>query len=171
MAINSTFIPLKVGEKSSATDLAAYVGALYEIGGKIYRLVKFASAITDPENKPVVTAFSAGVPTYTVDTTTTAGNTAIAGVIPSTLTDNIVADDYALILVKGPGSVLSATTAMVDGDQLYTATTAGYAAELSVASTADVVSALKAVFGKCTATAGVTAAGLAVTALIDVPFN
>lgn len=163
----SLLAPLKVGEKSSATDLAGSLGALYEIDGKLYRLVKFTSAITDPENKVVITAFSAGAPTWNVDTTTTATSAAVAGVVPSSLTDDIAASDYALVLVKGAGTVASGTTAIVDGDLLTTSTAAGSAAEIATSIT--VYDALKSVFGKCTATVGATAAGLGVTAIIDVP--
>ena len=162
----SNLLPLPIGKTSSSSQLAADVGKVYLAGGKLYRLVKFTSAITDPESKVVVTAFSAGVPTWSVDTTTTGASAAVAGVIPASLTTDIAASAYGLILIKGAGSVLSSTTAVTDGDVLQTATVAGRADE--IATTVTPLDLVKVRFGKATNTAAVTSAGLAITCLVDV---
>jgi len=162
----SNLLPLPIGKTSSSASLAADVGKVYLAAGKLYRLVKFASAITDPESKVVVTAYSAGVPTWTVDTTTSAASEAVAGVIPASLTTDIAANAYGLILIKGAGSVLSQTTAIVDGDLLQSATVAGRVDE--IVTTVSHLTLLKSCFGKATNTAGATAAGLAITCLVDV---
>jgi len=103
-------------------------------GPATFRLVKFASAITTPSTHVVVTTLSGGIPTWTVDDTTTANNYLIAGVIP-TMTTSIAANDYGWIQIDGIAKVTSVDTNVVAGDPFGTATIAGRVQGVATATT------------------------------------
>lgn len=121
---------IKIGSSSSSTSFAAFVGTTCrhptlgaDGGPATFRLVKFASAITSPSNLAVVTALSSttGVPTWTCDTTNTANNYLVAGVIP-TMSAAIAANDYGWIQIDGIAKVISVDVVLVAGQPFGTAT-------------------------------------------------
>lgn len=165
----------------ASTDVGAAnsLGETWWEGDAQYRLVQnnTSSALASAASKPLVTAFSAGVPTWKVTTTTTADSDAVAGVVPSdiatisTTSGQLDAGDIFAVQIRGPGSVLAENTTAIDGDILSTSTTAGQADELvdgtAAATLTTALSYQKAGFAVATNTAGVTAAGLAITCVIN----
>ncbi len=131
-------LPFAVGKSDASTALAASLGNLYEVDGKIYRLCKNgASDILTAAQKTLVTALSSGVPTWVVTTTTTANSWLAAGVVPvgqvgtGATSTTLVAGDYFLLQVSGACKVISAA-AIADGGLIGTSTTAGKVDDLGV---------------------------------------
>jgi len=158
--------PFPLGTVETGSFCAGLLGQLYEKDNKVYRLCQADNAITDPENKVVVTAYSAGVPTYVVDVTTTLGDVDVAGVIPNDYNAiNLAADDYFYVQVTGPCQVLAQATTITEGAPLHAGSVAGTAQEIITG--AEAKSAVKAYFAYATNTAAATAASLAITAMLD----
>ncbi len=175
MAINN-ILPIAVGTSSTSADLATKLGELYEksnsdgTGAKLYRLVKNDSATTMAANYVVITKQVLGVPSYKVNTTTTANHPLVCGVVPSDFGSNTIADQaYFLLQVSGPctflcGNLTTSNTAAITA--LGTATTAGNGQTVTVTGTSTIYDAA-AVFGKATFSAIVTAVGVASTGIIE----
>lgn len=134
---------IKIGSSSSSTSFAAMVGtqckhptAGADGGPATFRLVKFVSAITSPSYQVVTTALSAttGVPTWSVDLTTTANDYLVAGVIP-TMAANIAASDYGWIQIDGVARVIQLDVVAVAGDPMGTATVGGRVQGVATATT------------------------------------
>ncbi len=128
--------PIAIGTASTNAAHAADLGKVFWNGGKAYRVVKAANAITAAAGKILVTALSSGEPTYVVDTTTTANSTLVAGIVPqgqvgSTGTTGLIAGDYFVVQVSGPAKALSAATIAING-LIGTSTTAGKVDDASV---------------------------------------
>jgi hypothetical protein len=139
MAISQGILPIPVGKASQATDLATQLGRLFETAdGKIYRLVKAAADIATAARFAVVTAVTAGgLPTWLVNTTTTANNYLAVGVVPagqvgtgSTAT-TLLAGDYFLVQASGVATIVSAG-AIAAGALVGTSTTAGKVDDASI---------------------------------------
>lgn len=138
---DTIFQSIKVGQGYTATQLGLYLGSQVEfnvdLGGGIkatrrYVLVKAAAAIATAASKVLVTAVSSGVPTWVVNTTTTAANFLVCGVVPegtvgSDGTTGLVADDYFLLQISGHCKLLTVTASTAAGAGLITSTTAGQA--------------------------------------------
>lgn len=129
-------LPTSVNQSSNANlAYAADLGKTVLQNGRWYRLVKAAAAIASASGMCLVTALdSDGVPTWVVNTTTTAANPLLAGVVPygqtgSTGTTGLVSGDYFYVQVSGPARILCADNSNV-GDALATTTTAGVAGEI-----------------------------------------
>lgn len=159
-----TIIPkgngLDIGEYT--TDEIDYnLGDEWRVGENTVRLVKNGtSALSTPSNKIVLNVWSDGVRTNVVQTTTTAGSTYTAGVIPTMKdTSTIPASAYFLIYVDGPVDVLTNSTGTTDGTYLQTSTAAGAVASIAPASPTDMDKAPLRQHGDA-----VTAAGLTVKA-------
>jgi hypothetical protein len=146
--------PFPIGTASTATSLAADLGKVYYWNGNAYRLVKAGATITTAASYTLVTALSSGVPTWAVNTTTTANLWTVAGVVPAgqtgtgATTTSLISGDYFLIQISGPTKCISAA-AIADGGLVGTSTTAGKVDDASV-------------------TAGVGAMGVALEAAADV---
>lgn len=111
---------IKPGEYTTNAALAADLGKTQVLNGKEYKLVKSAAAIATAGGVPVVTAYTAGVPTWVVNIATVlnspdvvggipiADTTAMVNYIDSTVTIPISA--YFLAQYFGPGKVTANTT-------------------------------------------------------------
>lgn len=122
--------PIAVGTASTDTALASLLGNVFWSQGKAYKLVKAAADIATAAAKVVVTAVSSGVPTWVVNTTTTADNGLAAGFIPanqvgSTGTTSVLSGDYFLVQVSGPGKGIINGASVAVGTALSTHTDAG----------------------------------------------
>lgn len=108
--------------KAFNTDL----GRIYTENGKRYVLCKAAGALSAPGGKLVVTALdtTSKLPTWVVDTTTTANNHLAVGIIPRTLTEALAAGDIFLVQLSGPAEVISAG-AITAGGLIGSSTSAG----------------------------------------------
>jgi hypothetical protein len=123
-------LPFDVGTASTDANLAGDLGKIYRKGDKTYRLCKAAAAIASAASKTLVTAVSSGVPTWSVNTTTSANNSLVAGVVPvgqvdSTGAAGLLSGDYFLLQVGGPAKVLVHTDATAISTGVSTCTTAG----------------------------------------------
>lgn len=116
---------LQPGSVTLQSVTAADLGNLYiGTGGKIFRVVKAGAAIAAPANKVIVTALSSGVPTWVVNTSTTANDWLAVGIIPADYTATIAIDSYFMVQVAGPCKGISAA-AIANGGLIGTSTTAG----------------------------------------------
>lgn len=137
MPFSSGLLPMKLGTAETAVTgddfdfLETKLGYLYEINGKIYRLVKAAAEITSPAKKCLVTAASSGVPTWAVNTTTTAGNYLAAGIVPTEYTATIASGSYFFLQVSGAATAIAETT-IAAGAIVGAAATAGEVDDASV---------------------------------------
>lgn len=132
----SIILPFPAGTASTDASLASDLGAVYRSGSRHYRLVKAAAAISAAASKVLVTAVATGLPTWVVNTTTSANNVLVAGVVPVGQTDSagaagLLSGDYFLLQVAGPCMVLTVTGATAIGTGLSTSTTAGQADPIS----------------------------------------
>ena len=129
--------PVVLGRADNATELANSLGRVYEIGGKLFRLVRMSASLSAAATKVIVTAVSAGAPTWLCTTTTTANDWLAAGVIPtgqkgSDGTTALASGDYLLIQISGSCDVMSGG-AIAAGGLVGTSTTAGKADDATVA--------------------------------------
>lgn len=122
---------LAPGQVSTNSDLESDLGNVYFLGNKAYRLVKAAADIASAENKILTTALSSGVPTWSVNTSTTAADAHVAGIVPSGI-DTISSTagqldegDYFLLQVSGPATAIAAGTGIADNGLIGTSTVAG----------------------------------------------
>jgi len=131
-----TRIPIAIGTASANAAHAKDLGRIYPYNGNLYRVTKAGAAIAAAASKTLVTALSSGVPTWSVNTTTTANNWLVAGVVPagqkgSSGTTGLLSGDYFMLQVSGPTKVISAA-AIADGGLVGTSTTAGKVDDASV---------------------------------------
>lgn len=128
---------IPVGQASAATNLASHLGTRYQKpSGEVYVLCKAAAAIATCASKVLVTAVSSGVPTYVVNTTTSANNGLVMGVVPAGQTGSdgstgLLSGDYFWLQVGGPAKVITITGSTAIGTGLVTTTTAGKADPVS----------------------------------------
>lgn len=106
---NNTFPFFGLGSKQSnaEADHDANLGQVVRLGREVYRFVRAAAQITSPANKLVATALASNVPSWVVNTTTTAADYLAAGIIPNEYTSTIEAGDYFWLQVAGPASVIA----------------------------------------------------------------
>ena len=158
-----------VGTASSATDLFGSLGQRVVLAnGKVYRLCQAAAAIATAAGKVLVSAVHAttGERTWVVNTTTTANDALIAGVIPgvqagTASTTGLAANDYFLLQVSGDAQCSVGANSAI-GEPIATSTTAGVGVEIGNEATFLQVElgAVYAVVLKTTAGAGLTACRL-----------
>lgn len=137
--------------------------------GRIFRLCKANSAITSCASKGVVSAYSAGVPTWVVDLPAAVVTDNLlfvpASQTGSTGTSDFVASDYFYALTNGRTTFLAANTTLVQVEgQRLAVNTSGQVAAITAVTTASTVS-----FGsrlQATNTAAATAAGQAITGYV-----
>jgi hypothetical protein len=106
--------PIAVGTASANAAHKADLGKVVFANGKIYVVAKLVTELADAGGRGVVTAFSAGAPTWNVDLPANAQGFAF-GVIPkgqtgSTKTSSLLAGDYFLLQISGPCTILSGCT-------------------------------------------------------------
>lgn len=121
----SMTVPFATGSSALAaysTVLSVNLGRMWIVNGAAWRLVKAAAALTTMGRAVVVSALSGGLPTFSVNTTTTADNHLVVGVFPSNQVD-LASGDFALVQCSGYGEVISAA-AIADGAAVGTSTTA-----------------------------------------------
>jgi hypothetical protein len=106
--------PIKIGTASANAAHAADRGKVVFANGKIYVVAKLVTTLADAGARGVTTEFVSGVPTWNVDLPTNAQGYAF-GVIPdgqtgSTGTTSLLADDYFMLQISGPCTILSGCT-------------------------------------------------------------
>lgn len=111
-SLSNSLPPIAVGKADAATQHSANLGKLYEIGGKVFRLVKMSASLSAAANKILVSAVSAGAFTWACTTSTTAGDGTVVGIIPTGQTGSdgttaLASGDYLLIQVSGTCDMLS----------------------------------------------------------------
>ena len=154
-------LPLAIGRASADARLAADLGKVYWFNGRAYRLCRAAAAISAAASKVVVTAVSSGVRTWVANTTTTANNSLVAGVIPAGQTGSdgstgLLANDYFLVVCSGDATLITVTASTAIGTGLVTTTTAGSADPVSATFAATTPGAVFAVL-TATSIAGASA--------------
>lgn len=112
MAENTSF-PFSIGQTSTLSTYNSTLGqeSVREVaaGKQTFVLVKAASAITLPQNRVVVSALSAaGVPTWIVDVTTTAGAGPALIIPPEYSTTTIASGAVFWAQLRGPALGISA---------------------------------------------------------------
>lgn len=123
--------PLPVGTVTTNTVHLADLGNVYTIGANRYRLVKSAAAITTPSGFVLTTTLTAGAPTWLVNTTTTASDPNVVGVVPAVITATIPISSFFLIQIAGPCTCISAA-ALALGAAVGPSTTAGKIDDASI---------------------------------------
>lgn len=118
------------GQNITAADL----GKIYDGVKHRYRLVKASALLTNPQSGVLVTALTAGAPTWIVTSTTTANDYTVVGVCTPTIngatTGTIPANAFFLVIVSGYSTVVS-SAAIVAGQFLVSSTTAFAAGPVS----------------------------------------
>ena len=133
--INLAAIPVGTATQF-AGNVAGLLGQELYIGGKCYRLCKAANAIASAAGKVLVSAITAGTDySYVVDTTTTAANGLVLGVVVQGQTGSdgstgLLANDYFWLQTKGMTKVNTAGS-VAASTGLTTSATAGQAAAVS----------------------------------------
>lgn len=130
----STLLPLQPGtytlDPAGQNITAADLGNVYDALKHRYRLVKASALLTNPQSGLLVTALTAGAPTWVVSSTTTANDSTVVGVCPPTIngatTGTIPSGAFFLVVVEGYTTIVS-SAAIVLGQFLVSSTTA-YAA-------------------------------------------
>lgn len=131
--MKATQVFASTSDYSGALD--ASLGDVVWIGDKAYKCVKTAAAISAATKKALVYTDTAGT---TVNTTTTASNSKVAGVVPSDLVyvsstaGQLDSGDYFLMQVAGKATTISAA-AVADGAAVGTSTTAGKVDDATIA--------------------------------------
>lgn len=151
-----TTIPFPVGSQLSGPAATGVLGQVYRSGQRAFRYVKAGETIL--KDAVLVTQFSAGQPTWTVVSTVTANDPTVAGVVPLEYTTGITSGNYFLLQVAGYTTPAFAVTSLTNtslGAALSTSTVPGCAAAFTAVSDP---TALTALFGIATNTAGTTAA-------------
>ena len=134
--------PMDFDAVSTDSALSSQLGGVYwDDAGNAYRLVKAAANIASAAKKILVTATSGSNPasqTWNVNTTTTANDAHVCGVVPSTIntisstSGRLDSGDYFFVQCHGNGTVISAA-AIADNGLVGTSTTAGKADDASAA--------------------------------------
>lgn len=117
------FNPASVIAEDTAGFPSSDLGSVTWDGDKAYRLVKAAAEIAAAAGKVLVTAYASGVPTWAVNTTTSAGNVNVAGIVPQGI-GTIPAGAFFYVQCSGPVVAVMSTDGAVGGSA-STSTTAG----------------------------------------------
>ena len=115
-------LPIKVGQKDASGTNTGLLGKIFEIDGSIFRLVKAAGTMAaGSAGLGVATAFSSGVPTWSVAVNGVANNPLVCGAIPAIDTKGVTvntaafaAGDVFLIQVSGPTQVQVASSNVIN---------------------------------------------------------
>ncbi len=127
--MSANTLNLVIGTASARAEYAADLGKTVTVNGKRYRLVKAAATIASASGMALVSAQSGGLPTFSVNTSTTANDPTIIGIVPvgqvgSTGTTSIQSGDYFYVQVAGFAQV-KCTAGTIAGDLLSASATAG----------------------------------------------
>lgn len=145
-----------------AGTLEGDLGKVFWKDGKGYRLVKAAANIAAAAKKVLVSAISSGAPTWSVNTSTTANDTHVVGIVPSGISTvsatsgQIDSGSYFFVQVSGAATGSSAG-AVADNALIGTSTTAGKIDDASITAGVGAIG---------TATAAVTAASADLTVFL-----
>ncbi len=115
-------LPIKVGAKDASGTNTGLLGRIFEVDGRIFRLVKSTGTIAAGSGGLFVsTAFSSGVPTWSVAVNGTANNPFVVGVIPAIDTSGttvnttaFAAGDVFLVQISGPTQVQVASSNVIN---------------------------------------------------------
>jgi len=157
---------MSLGQFATDGTQDADLGKVYRCDNGFARYVKLASQITNAGGTAVFFAYTLGVPTYTVDTTTTSHNVNFAGVIPIALdiasTTTLAASTRLMVRINGPCSVKASDTLVTTNFPLAAGTSAGALGQSTYVSSA----AIPAYIGYATNTAVATAVGQLITCVL-----
>ncbi len=111
--MSATTPPLAIGTASGSAALKKDLGKVYWVNGRAVRLVRQVLALSAAASKVIVSAATAGAPTWQMATSTSANDANPGGVIPagqtgSTGTTGLIAGDYLLVYVSGACDIISA---------------------------------------------------------------
>ncbi len=164
--------PVNLGSYLTSAQGALYtplLGNVYKLGKKFYRFVQ-AGASDLPAYSAVVTASTAGVPTFFVSASALVANPDIAGVIPEDYSSAIPASSYFLLMVGGDTLVLTADTTVVhtSGTEFRLVTASAGSGQVRAVSTFTTASTTDdaGVFAIATNSAVATAAGSTIRCFI-----
>lgn len=139
-------LPVAVGKALPSTaNLDPLLGQLYiATTGKIYRLAKATSTVALAASLGLVTAYSAGTPTWSC---ALAGGSVTedivfvpVGQVGSTGTTSLIAGDYFLALVSGAHSFITNNTTVVKtAGQCLAVNSLGYVVVITAVTTASLV--------------------------------
>lgn len=118
--------PIAPGSKGLAAYDSVYevnLGKKWTVDGNDWRLCKTGGALTSCGSFALVTAVSSGLPTYVVNTTTTASEQLIVGVLHEDQVD-LASGDYCMVQCSGYCNTISAAAIASDA-AIGTSTTAG----------------------------------------------
>jgi len=102
--------PIVPGSKGLATFATIYIanlGRTWEYEGATWRLVKAGAALTTISSAALVTTLTAGLPSWAVNTSTTASDFNVVGVCAA-VQEDLAIGDYFMIQVSGFCNVISA---------------------------------------------------------------
>ncbi len=122
---------LQPGSKTLQAVTAADLGNVFWEGASAFRVVKAAADITTPAGFVVTTALSTGAITWSVNTSTTANDYLVVGVIPTLYTATIASGTYFVVQVAGPCTCVSAAAITV-GTIVGVSATAGKIDDASI---------------------------------------
>ncbi len=164
--------PITVGTASANAVHAADLGKITWLNGAAYRVCKNTTLLALAASKGLVTAFTAGVPTWNVDLAGAGGYTDFglvfvpAGQVGSSNTTSLLAGDYFMGQVSGPATFLAANTTMVKvAGQSLSVSSLGLVSAIAVVTTASTVAVPNSSI-QATNTAGAAATGAAITGFI-----
>ena len=144
---SALYFPIGQARASTNSHLDGALGAIYFTPtGKAYRLCKNTTALALAASKCLVTAFSAGAPTWNVDLAGAVVTTDNIIVVPTgqvgsgSTTTTLAAGDYFWGQVSGPCSFLPAatTTVKTEGEGL-SVNSLGYVVQIAAVTTASTV--------------------------------
>lgn len=126
------YIPITVGSKSTFAGHASDLGNVYQVGAKSYVLVKAAAAITSCGRFALSTALdgTTKLPTYAMNTTTTANDETVLGVCDASQVD-LATGDFFMLQCSGPAEIQSAA-AIAAHALVGSSTTAGKCDDASI---------------------------------------
>lgn len=129
----------------NAGVIAALLGKTYVKDGKTYRFVKTAAALTSMGRRAYVSAQSGGLPTYAINTTTTANDYTVIGGAVADQADT-ASGDGLLLQIGGFGELRSAG-AIAAGAPVGTSTTAGEVDDATITEGGSMAVALESAAG------------------------
>lgn len=140
--------PFQPGEKGLAaydTEYSVNLGKKWTVDGNDWVMCKTGGALTSCGNFTLVTAVSSGLPTFVVNTTTTASEQLLAGVLHTDQVD-LASGDFCLVQVSGHCNTISAAAITSDA-AIGTSTTAGKVDDATITAGGTLGIALEAASG------------------------
>ena len=110
----SDMLPFPLNKTSTQAANVDFLGKIFTVGGRSYRLVKNSATMTAPKFKPITYSYVTGGASVTWATvkiaSATTGQTQVAGICVVTTTGNVTAGSYFFVQRTGDAQVLFGTT-------------------------------------------------------------